>query len=89
MSVYIRRLSDDQIQKIEIDPKTATVGELKSKIRKEFPPAFTRGCKLSFNDQLMDSNDRLKKYDITVDDIIEMDDSKDWETESNEYSDGD
>lgn len=89
MSVYIKRLSDDQIKKIEINPKTATVGELKSKIRKEFPPAFTRGCKLLFNDKIMDSNDRLKEHDITVNDIIEMDDSKDWETESNEYSDGD
>ena len=89
MSINIKRLSDAKTMKLEVDPNVATVAELKSKIRKEFPPSCVMGCKLSFNGELLKSEDTLKECGITANATIEMDDSENWESESTENSDSD
>ncbi|RNA27192.1 hypothetical protein BpHYR1_021633 [Brachionus plicatilis] len=87
MAISILRISDGSTFQIDYDPNTK-VGEIKTRVKAEFAPQFENGCRLIFNGKVLKSRKKIKRYGINDGDIIQMDDSKNWSSDSSSSSSG-
>ncbi len=64
--------------------------DLKALLREKHKPQWPKGCRLLVKGKVMKSRHDLKHYGIkdgdNVDDIITMDDNKNWKSESSSSS---
>ena len=82
MPVKVKRLSDGaEIVLEDINPGKL-VNSVKNRMRSKLPPKYKGGCRLIFNKKVLKSRHTLKHYRINDNDVIEMDDRKDWSSSS-------
>ena len=82
MTITVVRLSDGSKHVFNDLSPDSRVKSLKSALRKDFLPKFQNGCRLIFNNKIMKSIHHLKHYGINDNDIVEMDDRKNWSSSS-------
>lgn len=81
MPITVRRLSDNTTLKVDLGPGDR-VGELKRKLRADFPPHHPNGCRIVYNHKVLKSIHRMKHYGIKDNDEVHMDDTKNWSSSS-------
>ena len=62
------------------------VKDIKSKLKSDFPPKYTHGCKLMYRGKVLKSRHHLHHYGVQENDLIEMNDTKDWSSSSTSSS---
>jgi hypothetical protein len=82
MPIIIKRASDNQTFTVADANEQTRVGDLKNKLKAQFPPKFAHGCRLLFHSKVLKSIHQLKHYGVEDNGTIEMDDRKDWKSSS-------
>ncbi len=84
MTITIRRLSDNhKYDFYDVDPSDLVL-KLKNRIKDDFMPSFPNGCRLIFEGKVLKSRHRLKYYNIKNEQIIDMDDRRNWSSSSSD-----
>merc|ERR1711992_116151 len=78
MTITVMRLSDGETKSFEDVGPDTKVKVLKQMIYDELSPANPNGCRLIFAGSVLKGRKKLKRYDIIDNQIIEMDDTKNW-----------
>lgn len=82
MPITVKRLSDNATHTFEDVSPSNWVKGLKDRLRKDFIPKFPNGCRLIYNGKVLKSRHHLKHYKIKDNDVVDMDDRKNWSSSS-------
>ena len=78
MPIKVKRISDNSIFIVPDADERTRVGDLKKKLKQNFPPKYEHGCRLIFHAKVLKSIHRLKHYGVANNGELEMDDRKNW-----------